>query len=48
MAATIKAMRATTCAHLAILAAAVKRRLGSELSPSTQPTAFSDRIAAIA
>ncbi|HJU19661.1 MAG TPA: hypothetical protein VJ770_24675 [Stellaceae bacterium] len=40
-------MLATTRALPAILAAAVQRRLDQEMSPSTQPTAFSDRVGAI-
>jgi hypothetical protein len=47
MAVTIEAMLATTRALPAILAAAVQRRLDQEMSLSTQPTAFSDRVGAI-
>jgi len=47
MAATIKAMLATTRALPAILAAAVQRRPGSG-NVIFQPTAFSDRVGTIA
>jgi hypothetical protein len=39
---------ATTRALPAILATAVQWHLDQEMSPSTQPTAFSDRVGAIA